>query len=110
MKKKNIEQEIRNAVKDYMTKDLFSGGYTPEMALEPVNYKMEIIEQNIVNDLLVIIKDEVSAVLNDLVAKDHKPGLDSLISDAEQQKQTQKPSLTRQQEYINERYKGGNVK
>lgn len=67
---KSVEQEIRKAVKEYMTKDLFTDGYKPGMAMEAANHKMADIEQNIINDLLVVIKDEVSDVLNDLIAKD----------------------------------------
>ena len=95
--KKDIEQKIRKAVKDYMTKDLFADGYTPGMAMEAANHNMEAIEQNIINDLLVVIKDEISDVFNDLVAKDcsylndesldaRTPSLDSVISNAEAKK------------------------
>ena len=98
--KKSIEQEIRKAVKDYMTKDLFADGYTPGMAMEAAKHDMVAVEQNIIDDLLVIIKDEVSDVFNDLVANDRnylsedsrdneKPGLDRVIADVEQKKQSE---------------------
>lgn len=97
--KTNIEQKIKNAVKDYMTKDLFTDGYTPSMAIEATNHTRADVEQNIINDLLVIIREEVSDVLSDLIENERsylnddardarKPGLDSIISDAEQMKQS----------------------